>query len=554
MDEPGVGEDKTHLVDFIDQEETMWQRPIDTQARITYVGTDISNVNFLVRQQGAGSGVYHFPSNRIPRRYLAHEPDRRPVEAFELPDKSLVNELLRAYFEKVNPGFPVVDEDVFMSQYKSRDPNNPPSLLLLQAILLVGAHVSKSGLERETLKSMFFRRAKILFDTRFERSRDTIVQTALLMTWHSDGPEDIAANAWFCNLEDCDVRKLERADFEGCGPSPAIDYMIQVTELCIILSGALRKIFGPNVTSDGSKAALRTVDAALAGWTLLLPDHLRLRPTITLEFWPTVLHLVYNNALILLHRPRPRAASIDESVPHDADICSAAAAVIQSLFESLHTRDSVRYLWTSSINALFTAMIQLSVEIRISNPILAISALRKYDSTLHSLRQLSDCWPNAKSVLHFFENSTKLQRPDLNTFNNGASTQSISTPLFSGGNSISIPRYAPSGSQTGSPIETTTPHLHNTSLTPQAMTLDPDQSIPSTSSTAGTFPDWKMLFPSLTITNQQDTSSPADYGSFGSGGLGGGIPSFDFPNARGEWREIYWQTPGSFEEIQLWNG
>ena len=151
----------------------------------------------MVRQQGAGSGVYHFPSNRIPRRYLAHEPDRRPVEAFELPDKSLVNELLRAYFEKVNPGFPVVDEDVFMSQYKSRDPNNPPSLLLLQAILLVGAHVSKSGLERETLKSMFFRRAKILFDTRFERSRDTIVQTALLMTWHSDGPEDIAANAWF---------------------------------------------------------------------------------------------------------------------------------------------------------------------------------------------------------------------------------------------------------------------------------------------------------------------------------------------------------------------
>lgn len=188
---------RTHLVEFIDQQD-IWHRPIDQSSRIAYVGTDVSNVNFLVRQQaGQAAAVHHYPTNRLARRYTAHEPDRLPVEAFELPDKNMVDELLTAYFEKVNPGFPVVDEEIFMTQYRARDPTSPPSLLLLQAILMVGAHVSSPSPLREKLKATFFRKAKILFDTRFERNRDTVVQAALLLTWHSDGPEDVAANAWF---------------------------------------------------------------------------------------------------------------------------------------------------------------------------------------------------------------------------------------------------------------------------------------------------------------------------------------------------------------------
>ena len=138
--------------------------------------------------------VHHFPTNRLDRRYTAHEPDRLPVEAFQLPMKQTVDDLLQAYFGKINPGFPVVDEERFMAQYRARDASDPPSLLLLQTVLLVGAHVSPN---HTSLKPDFFRRAKILIDSRFERNRDVIVQAALLLTWYSDGPEDVAANAFY---------------------------------------------------------------------------------------------------------------------------------------------------------------------------------------------------------------------------------------------------------------------------------------------------------------------------------------------------------------------
>ena len=153
----------------------------------------MSNINFLVRQTDQSLIVHHFATNRIDRRFTAHEPDRIPTEVFELPEKALVDQLLEAYFEKINPGFPVIDKERFLKQYHARDPSDPPSLLLLHAILMVGAHVLEG---RDELEATFFRRAKILIDSRFERNRDVVVQAALLLTWHSDGPEDVAANAW----------------------------------------------------------------------------------------------------------------------------------------------------------------------------------------------------------------------------------------------------------------------------------------------------------------------------------------------------------------------
>lgn len=175
------------------------QRAIHKGVRITYVGKDVSNISFLVRQrlEGQNERVYHFPSDEIAKKYMRHESDRVPQEAFMLPDKALADELVTAYFTHVNPGCPILNEDIFMTQYAGLDPADPPSLLVLQAVLLVGAHVSKERPERDVLKSMFFRRAKMLFEARVEWNRDYMVQAALLLTWHSDGVEDVTANAWY---------------------------------------------------------------------------------------------------------------------------------------------------------------------------------------------------------------------------------------------------------------------------------------------------------------------------------------------------------------------
>jgi transcriptional regulatory protein AMDR len=174
-------------------------RAIHKGVRITYVGKDVSNISFLVRQrlEGQNDRVYHFPSDEIAKKYMRHESDRVPQEAFLLPDKALADELVIAYFTHVNPGCPILNEDIFMAQYAGHNPADPPSLLVLQAVLLVGAHISKERPDRDTLKVTFFRRAKMLFEARVEWNRDYMVQAALLLTWYSDGAEDVAANAWY---------------------------------------------------------------------------------------------------------------------------------------------------------------------------------------------------------------------------------------------------------------------------------------------------------------------------------------------------------------------
>ena len=102
-----------------------------------------------------------------------------------LPTKEVRDDLVEAFFEKIHPGFPIVDEVQFKSRYA--DPENPPPLLLLQAVLLAGAHVSlhpKIVESRSLVKMALFRRAKALFDMHFENDRMHLVQSALLFTWH----------------------------------------------------------------------------------------------------------------------------------------------------------------------------------------------------------------------------------------------------------------------------------------------------------------------------------------------------------------------------------
>jgi transcriptional regulatory protein AMDR len=188
---------RRHLIELIDQDD-IGRRPIKNGVRITYVGKDVSNLNFLIRQRHGGDNetMHHFPSNLLAQRFITHESESAR-DAFILPERAIADELVDAYFRHVNPGCPIIDEKQFMQQYRGRDPNAAPSLLVLQSILLVGAHVSRQSPEREEMKAIFFRRAKLIFDARLERNRDVVVQAALLLTWHSDGEEDIGANAWF---------------------------------------------------------------------------------------------------------------------------------------------------------------------------------------------------------------------------------------------------------------------------------------------------------------------------------------------------------------------
>ncbi|KAL4911287.1 Acetamidase regulatory protein [Aspergillus multicolor] len=611
-----------HLID----EEASDSRAIQRGVRAIYVGHELSNMSFLIRQQrDTGDDVYHFAGNEIPRRQLRTGHDQLLMDALTLPEPALADELVHAYFAQVNSGYPIVEEDLFMSQYRNRDPADAPPILLLQTILLVGAHVTRPKAERDALKDIFFRRAKWLFDNRIERNRDILVQAALLLTWHSDvADDDVSANAhywigiaariatglgmhrnpigsrfvprdrrmwrrlWYIlvqfdvmvslsygrpqaiNLEDSDVSPLTPSDFEGCGARVQTDFVIHFSELCTMISYIVRERFGLRTSTDRRKAALLEADEALASWSLRLPDKLRLRVS-DMDPWSAMLHLTYNNFLILLHRPHPRASAYsDDYGPHDAEICSAAAGVIASIFEELRMHDRLKFLWYSGVHTLFTAMIQVRVELRFSNPVLAINALRRFDSASYSLRGLAQYWSHASTILRLFEESRRLQEDLQATTSEGPRRFSKSTSHSTTSpqkNNSGMPHLADVNQDSTPPNTTNTPHPHpqpNSQLSYDVPTPDstshqhqhphtqPTLSPHTHTSTmaAQPFDTWipsSNLTPMDTVDNQRESLDWRQLFSFAD--LEGPVlPSAmeGITELEDEWRQIYWQeTPMS---------
>jgi len=121
--------------------------------------------------------------------------------AFLLPPRALCDELVEAFFKWVAPVVPVINRSRFMRQY--RDPKNPPSLLLLQAVLLAGSRVCNNAQLMDSSGSTtpaamtFYKRAKALYDANFEDDRVTIVQALILMGWYWEGPEDVTKNVFY---------------------------------------------------------------------------------------------------------------------------------------------------------------------------------------------------------------------------------------------------------------------------------------------------------------------------------------------------------------------
>jgi len=191
--------DPGNLAEFIDREDVRIAE-IGHHTRMCFIGTEISNFNYLVRQsslQPGHEGAFHFGNRQFNRKHTGHDLQHVPAEALERLDKKLEQKLMKAYFEHVNGGWPIVDQELFMLQYEGRIPRLPVQLPLLHAICLVGAHVLASeDPKMKELQPLLFWRTKILIDCRFEQDRAIYAQVALLLTWYSDGLEEIVANAW----------------------------------------------------------------------------------------------------------------------------------------------------------------------------------------------------------------------------------------------------------------------------------------------------------------------------------------------------------------------
>lgn len=431
---------------------------IGANHRLYFIGTEFSNLNYLVRQRSRHVNLdqLHFGSHHPARKV-----SRVPAEALELPEKALADELIGAYFARVNPGWPIVDQVDFMERYNSTDPKHFVPLPLLHAVLLVGAHASASPQnDYKALKSRFFRRAKLLIDARFEEDRKLYVQVALLLTWNCDNLEDIVSNSWYwvgfaartalglgmhrdasqsrmsavtkrewirlwwvlfqmdvlisvaygrpqaIRLDESDTPTLQECHFEGI-PGANIAFVMENTRLCVIFSKSMSRVLALRSTPAEKAEERRHADEALAQFITQLPESLRL-PQPQADTWQLFLHLTYNNFLILLHRPpaQPHSRQHLPDAASDLSICGDAVVVITSMFESLRSRSAMCELALPSMYTLFTALVHVSSELTSANPLVAAKSMRMLDSLLLSLKELSHYWLYGRSLLKLFEERT----------------------------------------------------------------------------------------------------------------------------------------------------
>jgi hypothetical protein len=182
--------------------------PIKEAGRVAYLG-ESSNLTLLVHDRHGTSDVVHYPLPENVRGSRARLTELDNVEidilhqrgAFLLPPRALCDELVDSYFKWVAPIVPVINKAGFMKRY--RNSKDPPSLLLLQAILLAGSRVCTNPQLMDANGSTtpaaltFYKRAKALYDANYEDDRVTIVQSLVLMGWYWEGPEDVTKNVFY---------------------------------------------------------------------------------------------------------------------------------------------------------------------------------------------------------------------------------------------------------------------------------------------------------------------------------------------------------------------
>ncbi|KAJ5573369.1 uncharacterized protein N7459_007796 [Penicillium hispanicum] len=107
--------------------------------------------------------------------------------AFELPPLSVQRELMDGFHKYCAPWTPVVDPNWL-------EAGTPPSMLLLQSILLAGSRVSKAHLDYGS-SEVFYRRAKLLFFFGGGNNSLISIVAACLLHWYNPvGPEDVSTD------------------------------------------------------------------------------------------------------------------------------------------------------------------------------------------------------------------------------------------------------------------------------------------------------------------------------------------------------------------------
>lgn len=458
---------------------------IKERVRMAYIGTEVSNLSHLISLQRQGSGLQHaglplhLPHPQIrptvpwkpnadqglfgaPLRRTGSSDQVRDLSSF--PAKDVRDSLVAAFFDQINPYYPVVDESQFQLQYA--DPANPPPLILLQAVLLAGAHVCdhpRVVQSRAMVKTALFRRAKALFDMRHENDRLHLIQCALLLTWHLENADTASANGYYwagvacriafgigmhrdlslhtrtgmmpvedrhlyrrvwwtlfqteiltslehgtpsiIHLDDIDQPPLDLNDFTEANGlvnrKLRLDYCIRNIELCHLILDILR-INRPCINFQAEyRSTLASLDSRLANWILTTPA--------SNDFGSLQLHMHYHTVLIHLHRKfiTESAGAMGVQQQQSIEICNRAVSAIISIFEKMLAGNMIAQCYFTSVIALTATAIHVSREIGLAiergSTLLALNMQNQLERLFGPVKELSLYWPNAEAVQRLFQ-------------------------------------------------------------------------------------------------------------------------------------------------------
>ncbi|ODH39352.1 hypothetical protein ACO22_01920 [Paracoccidioides brasiliensis] len=377
------------------------------------------------------------------------EEDIRILElqhAFDLPPRAVREGLIDAFMKRCAPWMPIVERS-----WLAERQGNQPSLLLLQAVFLAGSRVSSApAIAAYASPNEFYRRAKALFWSGYEKNTITVITAVLVLHWYNpEGPEHISINTsgfwnrigvglayqiglhkeppagrdaalrrrlWWTlfardclisaghgrpraiNPDDSDVRLLSHEDFYGStadGPM-FISYVELASLLGDLTQCCCRKYL--------SRQKRQYIEGALYRWTRELPNHLHLfRRTSSHDgsssklalapysFEARQLHILYFIILAILFRSSPPA-----STPSAAAVL--ASSFVAGIFEDFLARDEIRFLGPIFTFYLLASGVGLLSCYRY--PHLWVKA--EYDLRIiyNSQKELSKRWPSAIGSLN----------------------------------------------------------------------------------------------------------------------------------------------------------
>jgi hypothetical protein len=174
---------------------TTLESPIENPGRVAYLQEGSSLA--LLLNASTSPDTVHYPLPQLSNSNEAVTTRMNEMEmeilrkrgALELPPRDLCDELIEAYFKWVAPVVPIINKTIFLQRWN--DLENPPPLLLMQAVLLAGSRVCTTSVLLDSYGSpipaatLFYKRAKALYDADYEEDRVVLVQALILLGWVS---------------------------------------------------------------------------------------------------------------------------------------------------------------------------------------------------------------------------------------------------------------------------------------------------------------------------------------------------------------------------------